>query len=198
MSAKDRTMSGCDAIVIGASSGGVEALLAILPALRKGIGVSVFVVLHMPRTRRSELASLFNSRCALPVREAEDKQPVVPGTVYFAPSDYHALIDRGPRIALSVDGPVNHSRPSIDVLFESAADIYAGRLLGVILTGANEDGAAGLAAIHRAGGQTMVQLPGSAVSPQMPAAALLRVPSSRVLTLADIAKVLHCLRPLQA
>ena len=195
MRTADKAQVACEAIVIGASSGGVEALSTLLAALRQGIGASVFVVLHLPRARRSDLASLFASHCVLPVREAVDKEPIVAGTVYVAPPDYHLLIDSGPAISLSVDAPVNHSRPSIDVLFESAADIYAERLLGIVLTGASEDGAAGLEAIHRAGGRTLVQLPASAVSPQMPAAALARVPASPALPLVELAKALHGLRP---
>lgn len=195
MSADYKALMACDAIVIGASSGGVEALSTLLNALRPGVAVSVLIVLHLPRARRSELANLFARRCALPVQEAVDKAPIVPGTVYVAPADYHLLVDHGPTTSLSVDDPVNHSRPSIDVLFESAADIYATRLLGIILTGANEDGAAGLAAVHRAGGRTMVQLPASAVAPLMPATALARVPSSSALPLAGIARALHSLRP---
>ncbi len=124
----------------------------VLPALPRDAQVSVFVVLHLPRDRPSLLAEVFSHKCALTVREAQDKEPVAPGTVYFAPSNYHLLIDEGPQLALSADELVHHSRPSIDVLFESAAEIYRERLLGVILTGGNEDGAAGLAAVHDAGG----------------------------------------------
>jgi two-component system, chemotaxis family, protein-glutamate methylesterase/glutaminase len=127
------------------------------------------------------------------VREAEDKEPVAPGTVYFAPSNYHLLLDRGPQLALSADDPVHHSRPSIDVLFESAADVYKDRLLGIILTGANEDGALGLAAVHDGGGMTVVQEPESARSPQMAVSALKLRPVDLVLTLDGIAALLGTL-----
>ncbi len=101
----------------------------------------------------------------MPVREAQDKEPWSPAPVYFAPPDYHLLIDRGPQLALSADDLVNFSRPSVDVLFESAADVYGDRLLGIILTGASEDGAAGLDAVRRAGGRTVVQQPDTAQVP---------------------------------
>jgi two-component system chemotaxis response regulator CheB len=182
---------GVDAIVMGASSGGVEALSLLLPALPAGSRVPVFVVLHVPRERPSRLAEIFTSKCVVPVREAEDKLPVEPGTVYFAPPDYHLLVDVGPAIALSADDEVNFSRPSIDVLFESAADLYGTRLLGIILTGANEDGTNGLEAIHRAGGIAIVQQPEGARSPHMLKSALARTPQVRVLSLEQIATLLR-------
>jgi two-component system chemotaxis response regulator CheB len=182
-----------DAVVIGASAGGVEALSVLIPALPVDARAAIFVVLHLPRDRPSLLADIFGRKSALKVREAEDKEPVEPGTLYFAPNNYHLLIDEGPQLALSVDDLVHHSRPSIDVLFESAADVYGGRLLGVILTGANEDGARGLAAVHDAGGMTVVQDPATALSPQMVNAALkLRTPD-HVLTLEGIAAMLATL-----
>jgi two-component system, chemotaxis family, protein-glutamate methylesterase/glutaminase len=182
-----------DAIVIGASAGGVDALSVILPALPPGLRASLFIVLHLPRERPSLLADIFASKCALQVKEAEDKMRVEPGTVYFAPPDYHLLIDKGPQLALSIDELVHFSRPSIDVLFESAADIYAERLMGIILTGANADGTAGLAAIHRSGGVTIVQEPDSAQVPLMVLSALARTPVDFVMPLKDIAVLLQTL-----
>jgi len=123
-----------DAIVIGASAGGVEALSEILPALRRGAQVATMVVLHIPRERPSLLATIFADRCGQPVVEAQDKEPAQPGVIYFAPPDYHLLVDRsdqGPVLAMSNDELVNYSRPAIDVLFESAADVYRERLLGI-------------------------------------------------------------------
>ena len=161
-----------DAVVIGASSGGIEALSVLLPALPAAARLAVFIVLHIPRDRPSQLAAIFAPKCALPVREAQDKELVEPGTVYFAPSNYHLLLDQGPQLALSADDPVHHSRPSVDVLFESAADVYGQRLLGIILTGANEDGAAGLARVNDRGGVAVVQEPQTARSPEMLLSAL--------------------------
>lgn len=184
-----------EGIVIGASAGGVEALSILLPALPAGLKASVFIVLHLPRERPSILVEIFGPKCALPVREAADKQPVAAGTVYFAPPDYHLLVDDGPTLALSVDESVNFSRPSIDVLFESAADVYGDRLMGIILTGANEDGARGLAAVHAAGGVAVVQDPAEAQAALMAEAALAAAPGGRVLPLAGIAGLLRGLAP---
>lgn len=182
-----------DAVVMGASAGGVQALSVLLPALPPALRAPVFIVLHLPRDRPSLLADIFSRRCAVPVREAGDKEPVVPGTVYFAPANYHLLLDQGPQLALSADDPVHHSRPSIDVLFESAADVYGDRLLGVILTGANEDGAAGLASIHDQGGITVVEHPETARSPQMALSALKLRPADLVLPLEQIALLMGAL-----
>jgi two-component system, chemotaxis family, protein-glutamate methylesterase/glutaminase len=184
-----------DAVVIGASAGGVEALSVLLPALPASSQASVFIVLHLPRDRPSLLSEIFARKCALPVREAEDKESVAAGTVYFAPSNYHLLLDEGPQMSLSADDLVHHSRPSIDVLFESAADVYGERLLGIILTGANEDGAAGLAAVHDSGGVTVVQTPATARSPQMVMSALKMRPADLVLPLERIAALLTTLQP---
>ena len=184
-----------DAVVIGASAGGVEALSVLLPALPPDAKAAFFIVLHLPRDRPSMLAEIFARKCSLPVREAEDKESVTPGTVYFAPSNYHLLLDEGPQMALSADDLVHHSRPSIDVLFESAAHVYKDRLLGIILTGANEDGSAGLAAVHDSGGTTVVQTPQSARSPRMVISALKLRPADLVLSLEDIADLLRRLNP---
>jgi two-component system, chemotaxis family, protein-glutamate methylesterase/glutaminase len=178
-----------DAVAIGASAGGVEVLSVLLSALPASCRASFFIVVHIPRERPSLLADVFGAKCALPVREAEDKEPVQPGTVYFAPPDYHLLLDRGPVLALSSDEPVHFSRPSIDVLFDSAADIYGERLLGLILTGANQDGAEGLAAVGRAGGRTVVQEPSGAAVPFLPEAALQEGPVEFVLSLAQLQEV---------
>ena len=175
-----------DAVAIGASAGGVELLSVLLAALPADCRASFFIVVHIPRERPSLLPEVFGAKCALPVREAEDKEPVQPGTVYFAPPDYHLLVDRGPAFALSSDEPVHFSRPSIDVLFDSAADIYGERLLGLILTGANQDGAEGLAAVGRAGGRTVVQEPGGAAVPFLPEAALQQGPVDFVLSLTQL------------
>ena len=157
-----------DAIVIGASAGAVEALSQLLPALPAQLRTPVIIVVHVPANRASLLAELFSSKCALRVREAEDKLAVSEGTVWFAPSGYHLLIERDHSFSLSVDEPVNYSRPSIDVLFESAAHAYGERLLALVLTGANQDGAEGAAVIHQRGGLVAVQDPATALVATMP------------------------------
>ena len=193
MSAIESFEGRVDGVVIGTSAGGVEALSKLLPALPAGLHAAVFVVIHLPRERPSLLVDVFQPRCAVTVREAQDKEPVSPGTVYFAPPDYHLLIDDGPQLALSSDELVHFSRPSIDVLFESAADVYGDRLLGIILTGASEDGAAGLEAVHRAGGWTVAQQPESALVPLMVESAIKRSPVDFVLPIDQIARLLETL-----
>jgi two-component system chemotaxis response regulator CheB len=185
--------SRIDGVVLGTSAGGVEALSVLLPALEPDIRAAVFVVLHLPKERPSLLVELFQNKCRVAICEAMDKAPVEPGTVYFAPPDYHLLIDRGPSIALSADDLVNFSRPSVDVLFESAAYIYKERLLGIILTGASHDGAAGLDAVASAGGLTVVQDPATAESRIMGEAAVRRRKPDLVLSLPDIARLLGTL-----
>ncbi|WP_158918847.1 chemotaxis protein CheB [Caulobacter sp. S45] len=165
-------MSGAAAIVIGASAGAIQALSRILPALPAAYPIPVLVVVHIPPDRSDLLAPLFQARCRLVVKEAEDKEPILPGFVYFGPSDYHLLVEADRTMSLSADEPVLYSRPSIDVLFESAADAYGASLVGVILTGANEDGAAGLRAVAAAGGVALAEDPVAAFAPAMPSAAL--------------------------
>lgn len=184
---------GYAAIVVGGSSGGIDALMELLPALPAALHAAVLVVLHLPRDRRSLLVEIFQPRCALPLREAQDKDAITPGSVSFAPPDYHLLVDsgpQGPHVGLSVDPPLHFSRPSIDVLFESAADHYGQRLLGILLSGANEDGVHGLQAIQAAGGLTVVQDPASASMPNMPQAALTAVAVDHILPPEGIARLL--------
>jgi two-component system chemotaxis response regulator CheB len=178
------------AIVLGVSAGGVDALSYLLPLLPRTFRPALLIVLHIPAEWPSLLVDTFAPRCQLPVREAQDKEPVRPGTVYFAPPDYHLMVDTGPTLSLSVDDPVQYSRPSIDVLFESAAYIYGARLAAIILTGSNEDGARGLAAVRAAGGVTLVQAPETAHVAIMPAAALAQGPVDFVLPLAQIARLM--------
>lgn len=181
-----------EAIVIGGSAGAIDALLTILPAMPATLRASVIVALHVPRDRPSLLTQVFAPRCALPVHEAQDNEPLEPGTIVFAPPDYHLLLDVGPRLSLSVDAPVHFSRPAIDILFESAADLFGERTLGILLSGANADGAQGLAAIDQAQGLCIVQTPDSASSPTMPRAALSLIPQvPHVLSPAAIAETLN-------
>ncbi|MET0775884.1 MAG: chemotaxis protein CheB [Pseudomonas mandelii] len=161
-----------DAIVIGASAGGVEALLNILSPLRKGFMLPIIVVLHLPDARRSQLAEVFARRVSMPVEEACDKIDVEAGTLYFATPGYHLSVEQDRSFSLSLEDRVHYSRPSIDFLFESAADVYGPGLAAVLLTGANRDGAHGLARVKRCGGLTIVQDPDEAQVATMPRAAL--------------------------
>lgn len=174
------------AVAIGASAGAVEMLLTILPQLPADYALPVFIVVHVPPDRDHALVGLMQPRCAITIKEAEDKEPHQPGTVYFAPADYHLLIEADGTVALSSDEQVNFSRPAIDVLFESAALAFGESLMAVVLTGANQDGADGLRLICGAGGRTLVQDPATAPAAAMPEAALRACPHAEVLDIDGI------------
>ncbi|MGH8384232.1 MAG: chemotaxis protein CheB [Pseudomonas sp.] len=179
-----------EAIVIGASAGGVEALLQILGPLRKGFRLPIIVVLHLPEERRSYVTEVFARRVSLPVLEACDKTPVVAGTLYFAAPGYHLSVERDRSFSLSLEDRVHHSRPAIDYLFESAADVYGPRLAAVLLTGANRDGAKGLARVKQRGGLTIVQDPKEAQVATMPQAALNMFEPDHILPISGIGRLL--------
>jgi two-component system chemotaxis response regulator CheB len=178
------------AVAIGASAGGVQALSKILPSLPAGYPFPVLIVVHVPPDRDNALVPLFQAKCQVEVKEAEDKEPLLPGVVYFAPSDYHLLVEGDGSLSLSSDEPVNHSRPSIDVLLETCADAFGSGVTGVVLTGANEDGAFGLLTVAQAGGYAVVEDPASAYASTMPAAALATCPSAKSMTLDAITSYL--------
>jgi two-component system chemotaxis response regulator CheB len=178
------------AVVIGASAGGVEALLNLLSGLPAGFRLPLIAVIHLPPDRDSRLAEIFQHRLPISVREACDKEPIAPSTLYFAGSGYHLLVETDHSFALSCEAPVHYSRPSIDVLMESAADAYGAELAGILLTGANYDGAAGLSSIRRRGGITVVQDPAEAQVPTMPEAAIRRLQPSFILPLSGIRNLL--------
>jgi two-component system chemotaxis response regulator CheB len=164
-----------------------ETVLGALPA---GFDAPVVVAQHRQATAADgTLVRLLDARCELTVCEAEDKQTLDPGVVLVAPADYHLLVEPG-AVALSVDAPLNYSRPAIDVLFASAADAYGERVAGVVLTGANSDGALGLARIASRGGIAIVQDPATAERREMPDAALWATPDARVLALEEIGPAL--------
>ncbi|AYQ26730.1 MULTISPECIES: chemotaxis protein CheB [unclassified Polaromonas] len=179
-----------DAVVIGASAGGVDALLQLLTGLPDRYRLPIVAVLHLPDTRDSLLADIFRQRLAMQVHEAADKESVTPGTLYFAGAGYHLSIEKDRSFSLSCEAPVHYSRPSIDLLMESAADAYGARLAGILLTGANFDGAAGLARISERGGLTVVQDPAEAQVATMPEAAIARLQPSLVLPLDGIRRLL--------
>ncbi|RYD33734.1 MAG: chemotaxis protein CheB [Verrucomicrobiaceae bacterium] len=183
------------AVVIGASVGAIEALSRILPLLPADYPFAVMVVVHLPRQSRSLLSAIFAERCLMSAKEAEDKEALVPGTIYFAAPDYHLLVNPDFTLALSSDEPVHYSRPSVDVLFESAAAVFGDALTGVILTGSNEDGAAGLAGVVAAGGRALVQHPSTAEGRNMPASAIAACPETQVMDLDGIAAFLAALKP---
>ena len=175
-------------IAVGASAGAIEALTQILPVLPAAWQIPVVIVVHVPADRTSGIVPLFGSRCRIPVYEVEDKCPLQPA-VYFAPPDYHVLVERIGTLALSADEPVHFSRPAIDVLFDSVAHAFGERSLGIVLSGASADGAAGLDHLRRAGALTWVQSPVSAAVATMPEAALTMAPH-QTLTPAEMAQAL--------
>jgi len=180
-------MSDIEAIVIGGSAGALDALLAIVPALPEEVSCPIVIVLHLPPGQPSLVPRILSRVCARAVHEAEDKAPLRDQTIYVAAPNYHLLIERNRSLSLSVDEPVHHSRPAIDVLFESAADAYGPAVAGLVLSGANQDGADGLCQIWQAGGVAIVQAPATASSPMMPETAMRRVgPSARVVRLVGL------------
>lgn len=160
------------AIVIGVSAGGFQALSAVLPALVPNLTVPVFVVQHMSPASNSYLVEHLREICQIEVKFAEDKEPSRPAVIYLAPPDYHLLVEADYSLALSLEDRVNYSRPSIDVLFESAAEVYLDTLIGVIMTGASADGSKGLLKIKEYGGTTVVQAPETAEAVIMPRSAI--------------------------
>ncbi len=158
-------------VVIGTSLGGLHALQILLAGLPKNFKVPLAIVQHRHKDSGDALRLFLQQHCALPVLEPEDKEAIIPGCVYLAPADYHLLIEAG-RFALSTEAPVCHARPSINVLFESVADAYGKKVIGVILTGASNDGSEGLLSIKAHGGLAVVQEPTTAESPTMPKAAI--------------------------
>jgi two-component system, chemotaxis family, protein-glutamate methylesterase/glutaminase len=172
-------------VVIGTSWGGLNALTTVVSRLPGDFALPVTIVQHRHRASEGLLRELLQDRTTLHVCEVEDKAPMMPGTIYIAPADYHVLIEPG-FFSLTTDPPVRYSRPSIDVTFISAADAFAERTIGVVLTGANEDGAVGLRRVADRGGRAIVQDPETAESPVMPRAALAQVPGARVLPLEAI------------
>ena len=177
-------------IVVGTSAGGLAALQVLLPGLSEEFPSPVVVVQHRSKEPGSRLCDFLQKSSRLPVGEPEDKEPIRPGRVYLAPRDYHLLIEAG-SFALSTEAPVYFARPSIDVLFESAADAYGDEVVGVILTGANGDGARGLARIKDAGGLALVQEPSTAQAREMPEAAIAATGVDRVLPLREMAPFLN-------
>jgi two-component system chemotaxis response regulator CheB len=184
-------MRPVDLVVIGGSAGAIDVLRQVLPRLTKAFRPSVAIVIHLPAQGPIVLHELLAGPGTPPMKVAEDKEPVMPGTIYFAPPDYHLLIEGGGTFALSIDSRVHFARPAIDVLFESAAEAFGDRVMGIILSGANADGAAGLKAVANAGGLAVVQSLETAEMIAMPAAALEAVPDSIEVDAAELVELLR-------
>lgn len=172
--------------VVGTSWGGLAALRELVSCLPPDLPVPVVLIQHRHKMSDDALPRLLQDRTSLSVCEVEDKMPIEAGRVYVAPADYHVLIEPDSYFTLSVEEPIRYSRPSIDLTFTSAADAFGGRTIGVVLTGANADGAAGLKRIAERGGAVLIQEPVTSESPTMPTAALQAVPKARVMVLSQI------------
>jgi two-component system chemotaxis response regulator CheB len=178
-------------IVIGTSAGGLDAMKSILPKFPPAFPVPVVVVQHISPQSDGFMIHYLNSISSIRVKEAEEKETLKPATVYFAPPNYHLLIEDNHTLSLSVDVKVNYARPSIDVLFDSAAYVYGSSLIGVLLTGANNDGAEGLTRIKSFGGYTIIQNPDTAYADSMPRSALAKMIPDQILELEDIGNTLR-------
>lgn len=178
------------AVAIGASAGGLNALQKVLAPLPADFTLPMFVVQHRLPSRDDLLTFSLDQSCQLVVKEADEKEPAKPGYVYVAPANYHLLVERDETLSLSVDAKVCYSRPSIDVLFETAAQVYRSGLVGIILTGASDDGTAGLRKIKEKGGLTIAQDPDTAEYTVMPLSAIREGIVDRILSLAEIGSFL--------
>lgn len=177
-----------EAIVIGVSSGGLKALKLIFSSLPSDFAIPIIVVQHVgPRSENSWI-KLLTDNCNIPVKEADEKEKVRNGIIYIAPSNYHLLIEKDKTFSLTIDERVNFARPSIDVLFESAAEAYREKLIGIILTGANNDGARGVKRIKELGGMVIIQDPETADSPLMPRSAIAAIQPDYIQSLDQIGK----------
>ncbi len=172
-------------VVIGTSWGGLNAIRRVLKSLPADFDLPIVIVQHRHRDSSDMLVALLQDHTEFPVAEVEDKAELKPGCIYIAPADYHVLVEGG-HLALSTEEPFRYSRPSIDVTFESAADVYGRKTLGVVMTGANDDGARGLKRIADRGGRAIVQDPRTAESPVMPNAAIRMVPDADIVSLDEL------------
>jgi two-component system chemotaxis response regulator CheB len=185
---------GHDLIAVGASWGGLEALRTLLRGLPAELDATIVIAQHRsPESHPTAFRDLLGAVTPLSVREGDDKEPLRRGHVYVAPPDYHMLVESDETLALSTEAAVAYSRPSIDVLLETAAEAYRDRCVGVVLTGANEDGAHGLARVRELGGAAIVQDPETAERAEMPAAALAAVPDARVARVDEMPELLVAL-----
>lgn len=178
-------------IVIGGSTGSLDVLLRVLPALQPTLSFAIIIVLHRKNSGDSTLESLLASKTVIPVKEVDDKDPLQANTIYVAPADYHLLIEKDCTFSLDDSEKVNYSRPALDVTFESAADIFGSAVVGILLSGANADGTKGLAAIKKAGGTTVVQNPETAQAAFMPQQAILNATIDYILDIPELIRFLN-------
>lgn len=184
-------MMNYEALVVGTSAGGMRALKEIISGIGNSFRLPMIIVQHLHANSDSFLAHYLNSLSSFTVKEAEDKEKILEGTGYLAPANYHLLIEYDRTLSLNTDERINYSRPSIDVLFTSAADVYSSKLIGMILTGANNDGVHGMMKIKKAGGLTIVQDPQNAEADYMPRAVIQEVSVDHILPLEKIGSLLE-------
>ena len=178
------------AIVIGVSSGGMNAMKVLFSLLPKGFSIPIIIVQHIGPRLDSHWIKLLNDKSNLPIKEADEKEKIEDGNVYIAPPNYHLLIEKDKTFSLTIDERVNFSRPSIDVLFESAAEAYKDKLIGVVLTGSNNDGTKGIIRIKEYGGMAVIQDPETAEAAYMPASAIAAIKPDHILPLEGILELL--------
>lgn len=190
---KDKIASSCKLLVIGGSAGSLEVILKLLPHLREDLDLAIAIVLHRKSGGDYALSDLLASRTQLAVKDIEDKQPLEKGCIHVAPPDYHLLFEKNNTMSLDYSEKVNYSRPSIDVSFESASEIFGPALACLLLSGANADGARGLVTVKAAGGTVIVQDPETAESPYMPRQAISHVNVDHILNVKDMAAFINAL-----
>lgn len=178
-------------VIIGGSAGSLDVLMSVVAQLRSELSVPVLVVVHRKQDNDNLMESLLDHKSTLPVKEAEDKEPLLPGNIYIAPADYHLLIEKNNTIALDASEKINFSRPSIDVSFQSAAEVYGDKLICILLSGANADGTEGLTVAKQAGALLLVQDPLSAEVSFMPLQALKTLSVDYIIRRDEIAALLN-------
>lgn len=191
--AENRLKNNVKVVLIGGSSGSIDVLMHLLPALQPPLSFALLIVIHRRNTSDPTLANLFSLKTRVPVQEVEDKEDFLPGHLYLAPADYHVLFEPDGTLALDDSEKVHYSRPAIDVSFETAADVFGPSVVGILLSGASVDGTEGLRAIRNAGGTTIVQRPETAQSSFMPDHALRSVPVDFVFDVPELVRYVQSL-----
>ena len=187
-------MKGCKALIIGGSAGSLDVLLKVFPAIDYDITFPIVIVVHRKKGTDSLLADLLASKTSLKVKEAQEKEILLAGTIYIVPSDYHVLIENDLTFSLDTSEKVNYSRPSIDVTFHSAAEVYRDKLTCLLLSGSNSDGVNGLIEVKKFGGETAAQDPASAQVDYMPRQAVLKAKIDHVLMIEEMANYINLLK----
>ncbi|MGZ3885262.1 MAG: chemotaxis protein CheB [Bacteroidia bacterium] len=190
---EDKIERKCDGLVIGGSAGSLDVILGLLPLLRPDFTFPIIIVLHRKQSSDSTLSNLFSGRTVVPVKEVEDKDKILAGTIFIAPADYHLLVEKNGVFSLDASEKVNYSRPSIDVTYDSAAEAYGSSLVCMLLSGASADGVEGLKKVKKKNGRIWVQDPATAESPFMPEQAIAGRLADRIIAPADMAAFINSL-----